>query len=114
MESVIFSRFYLEATTRFELKSPQKNRVERGVLETLILVAPNLHQTERRDLSSPNVRKVSKIKEECTLSKGYLVYRLSTTRKFEIKAVKGSAKQIHFTPLPLFVVSDIFPIIEKG
>lgn len=103
-----------EATTRFELKSLQKNRIERGLLGTLILVAPNLHQTARRDLSSPNVRKVTKIKDEHTLSKRYLVYRLSTTRKSEIKAVKGSAEQIHFTPLLLFVVGDISPLLKRA
>ena len=56
-----------EATTRFELKSPQKNRIERGLLGTLILVAPNLHQTARRESNSITVQKDKKIKEECTL-----------------------------------------------
>ena len=35
------------------------------------------------------------------------VYRLSTTCKSEWKAVKGSAEQIHFTPLLLVVAVEI-------
>ena len=34
------------------------------------------------------------------------VYRLSTTWKSERKAVKGSAEQIHFTPLLLVIEVD--------
>ena len=34
------------------------------------------------------------------------VYRLSTTWKIERKAVKGSAEQIHFTPLLLVIEVD--------
>lgn len=70
-------------STRFELKSLQKNRIERGLLGTLILVAPNLHQTARHNTNFPNVGKATKIKEEHTLSSVCLqaVYNLEIREK---------------------------------
>lgn len=62
---------------------------------------PANKKSARRDSNSPIIEKANKIKEECTLSTVCLqaVYNITLARK----AVKGSAKQIHFTPLLLVV-----------
>ena len=76
------------------------------------LVFTRLKKSARRDSIFPPVQKANKIKEERTLSTAYLqtVYKL----KFERKAVKGSAKQIHLVPLLLFVVVEIYPLLKRA
>ena len=89
--------FPREATTRFELKSHQKNRVERGLLGTLILVAPNLHQTARRDSITTNVQEPNETKGKRTLSNIYLqtVNNLNG-RKEAVKEVVCEVDIFHF------------------
>ena len=105
MQSYDLQAFEIVATTAVERR--HSNRSNPAGLEHRKKSHPSddsffyLFESTRRDSNSPIIEKANKIKEECTLSTVCLqaVYNITLARK----AVKGSAKQIHFTPLLLVV-----------